>query len=82
MSRYEQEYEKDMGLIATRQALYVKLLAYWKPELQRVIANTSMTTEEKVQYLLGTVVAKKILTSFDKEPKSLEGASFCVSSID
>ena len=74
MSRYEQEYEKDMGLIATRQALYVKLLAYWKPELQRVIANTSMTTEEKVQYLLGTVVAKKILTSFDKEPKSLEGA--------
>ena len=69
MSRYEQEYEKDMGLIATRQALYVKLLAYWKPELQRVLANTSMTTEEKVQYLLGTVVAKKILTSFDKEPK-------------
>ncbi len=74
MSKYQDQYNRDIELIARRKALFLKYFTYWKPQIQRVLIQTNLPKEEKVQILLNSVVARQIVTSLGKTTKDLKNA--------
>jgi len=60
MSKYEKFYEEEQKKIGIRKDLAIKLVNYWEADLDKALSSKA-TLESKVNYLLSTGVAKKIM---------------------
>jgi hypothetical protein len=71
MSKYEKFYEDEQKKIGLRRDLAIKLMDHWKVDLDKAL-NSDATLSSKVDYLMGTGPAKKIISLSFASEKSLK----------